>query len=1054
MRRPERTAAIAIVTAMIAAARAGPASRDMFALLDKDRDGRITRKEYVGTFVAALVIGCVSLLAEPGPGPTPSGPGPSPAAVAARKDFSFGYWPNGWRKSAEDTSPDILCFETGHYGFLLDVDDLTKPRFGTFSDHMGYRQALASGVERLKALRPAELAIELKVDGRIYRAVTCRAGVDKDLKRLSSARLWESGRLVQHFDLLDLRFQDDAGNPLACCGTLDLVAWPGSLTLTAELTPDFIYEDGPCQGAVGNGLCIADKPLDIPHSPELEPEKLTVECWVNIPEKMDRSMYGWLLCKNEHEWGQGNYGFMFRRGTAIAVLNIAGGKDQQQTIAQRGKLAQGKWHHLALTYDGATMHFYLDGKRQGTKTIGKARVPGKGLLRIGKRADGNFAVVNGLYDQIRIWDRALSKAEVAAHARQPAQLPSREGLTFEKSFDKGAPVTPPVWTDAELSVRLKSKAYDWQAEKRIAGAWQAGERQHVTLACNISGAPTDDETLTIQLSTPDNQTFPVAYRPEYGCHVAEVKGLERSFRCGYVKITDYDELDILLEYTGRGERAIPFLLDLRRPANITGLVPILCREDGTPTGVPVQLSKNWHYRPMGAYLRAYTLIPVKPGPNRYRLRIVYGFYGTLPSASHAQLSLVGYGGNGRWDQLALACGGEAITFDADMSLTHIAVCDVRLPLGRNGKDGNPWGWTDAGWGGDWLGVFGAENWKLAFTGMKTAYLAHGPCLTDVRYKGAYGAGREVLLDARVQFPRADDYARTFQKLTYRFQRDLDAADTYFLRRHARAFDTCVAYGNRDGLIEEKRVTGDIGKGDLLVPPTELSGQGPWWVAFPGRTLRGQKNWGFGYVSLVIRAYEATFGGKTFRNPFLMVRVEERQADEAKLETWLVPPPGVDTYRPGDQVELDTQWLHLHRNADDYGGPNAAYRKHLEESPQSWKTTYREVKGNDLDIAVKGGRLVQKLPIVIHAEQPEISVDTRGGVGFVPIRFDGLAPASSYALYEDIGGRLEPLNRSAYGNDFWQTDYDATSNTYSMSLNLPLDGKASSSWVLKRKPSPH
>ena len=37
-----------------------------------------------------------------------------------------------------------------------------------------------------------------------------------------------------------------------------------------------------------------------------------------------------------------------------------------------------------------------------------------------------------------------------------------------------------------------------------------------------------------------------------------------------------------------------------------------------------------------------------------------------------QLSLVGYGGNQRWDQLALACGGELITFDLDMSLTEVA----------------------------------------------------------------------------------------------------------------------------------------------------------------------------------------------------------------------------------------------------------------------------------------------------------------------------------------------------------------------------------------------
>ena len=120
-------------------------------------------------------------------------------------------------------------------------------------------------------------------------------------------------------------------------------------------------------------------------------------------------------------------------------------------------------------------------------------------------------------------------------------------------------------------------------------------------------------------------------------------------------------------------------LDLRPPANITGLCPILCDEDGRPTGIPVQLSKNWHYKPMGPYLMAYTMLP----PHRaatYVLRVVYGFYGTLPSASHAQLSLIGYNdkGNGRWDQLAIGCWGETICFDMDMSLVDVAITDIRM----------------------------------------------------------------------------------------------------------------------------------------------------------------------------------------------------------------------------------------------------------------------------------------------------------------------------------------------------------------------------------------
>ena len=146
--------------------------------------------------------------------------------------------------------------------------------------------------------------------------------------------------------------------------------------------------------------------------------------------------------------------------------------------------------------------------------------------------------------------------------------------------------------------------------------------------------------------------------------------------------------------------------------------------------------------------------------------------------------------------------------------------------------------------------------------------------------------------------------------------------------------------------------------------------------------------------------------------------------------------------------MDTEWVHLHRDVDDYGGQNDDYRQHLEENPHSWKTTWREAKGNDLRIEVAGGRLVQDLPIVIRAERSEVAVTIRGGVGYVPIRFENLPSAGGHVLYEGVGGKERRLDQLVHGNDFWQTDYDAGSGTWGMTFNLPLDGKPTSHWVLR------
>ncbi len=167
---------------------------------------------------------------------------------------------------------------------------------------------------------------------------------------------------------------------------------------------------------------------------------------------------------------------------------------------------------------------------------------------------------------------------------------------------------------------------------------------------------------------------------------------------------------------------------------------------------------------------------------------------------------------------------------------------------------------------------------------------------------------------------------------------------------------------------------------------------------------------------------------------------------------LVPPVGVKQFQPGDTVELDLEWIVVPREADDYYGPNQAFRAHLEEHPRSWKTVHREAVGNDLQLDVTGGTVTHRYPVMIRAEQEEISVTITGGVGQVPIRFDGLlATAAGYVLYEEIDGQLTALDQAVHGNDFWQTDHDPGSGTYRLSYNLPLDGKPTSRWVLKRNP---
>lgn len=659
--------------------------------------------------------------------------------------------------------------------------------------------------------------------------------------------------------------------------------------------------------------------------------------------------------------------------------------------------------------------------------------------------------VRGLYDEVRMWNRPLSEIEIAHHAKHPAEISSQGGMIYRGGFSEydNQYTPPPVWSNAVIQLGMRSGSDQWAEQRTIEGVWGSGDTRKVSLVCDVARDRSFITNTTVLLKTPDGQVFPVLFDARFNGLVAEVSQLKRSFKTGYEPIRDYDEFFIDLVNNGDEKNQIPFMLYLIGTANSTGLSPILCDEDGVPTGIPVQLSKNWHYVKIGDYLRASMLLPAKPGATRYRLRIPYGFYGTLPSASHAQLSLMGWGSNGRWDQLAIGCWGETICFDMDMSPTPQVITDVRALMVRKERDGKMWGWTDAGWGGDWFNLSPENDKKLAFTRMKTAYLAHGPCLTDVRYQGFYGSQKEVAVQAAVQTMRSDDYVRTMQRLRYDFHRTLPADEAYLFRMDGQDQRLSkIAFGHRNGLTAERDIP--AASTPEFINRVTMSGDGPWWIAFPGSLpTTHERDWGTATRGLVIRSYRASFGGVQVDRPSITVPGDLKRHQRITYDMMLTPPAGVSEFKPGDWVEIDVEWITVPRVADDYYGPNETFRAHLAENPKSWRTVHREAVGNDLDIAVVGGKVMRRYPIVIETSSDAVTVEIKGGVGFVPIRFDRLATADGYALYEVINGVETKLDQSVHGNDFWQTDYDTGSHTYRMSFNLPLDNKSESTWILRR-----
>jgi hypothetical protein len=76
------------------------------------------------------------------------------------------------------------------------------------------------------------------------------------------------------------------------------------------------------------------------------------------------------------------------------------------------------WTHLAATYDGTTLRLYVNGVQAGSRAVNGALVASTAVLRIGGNSIwGEF--FQGHIDEVRIYNRALSAAEIQADMTRP-----------------------------------------------------------------------------------------------------------------------------------------------------------------------------------------------------------------------------------------------------------------------------------------------------------------------------------------------------------------------------------------------------------------------------------------------------------------------------------------------------------------------------------------------------------------------------------------------------------------------------------------------------------
>ncbi|MCC7373837.1 MAG: hypothetical protein IT581_04210 [Verrucomicrobiales bacterium] len=161
---------------------------------------------------------------------------PPSRCVPGSSDQTFLWWVNGWIDAAP-REPALLGIQAGHLVAYLDPWTANLKRLEVVQKPIAYEAPhlllLDPVVSAGKEVTPG-LRLSVKSGDRTFHCV--RAATQRKDWMNFPVRIIESGRWVQRFDILQLEFEDAAGQRLPAEGRLEVVAWPDRLHFRLEVT--------------------------------------------------------------------------------------------------------------------------------------------------------------------------------------------------------------------------------------------------------------------------------------------------------------------------------------------------------------------------------------------------------------------------------------------------------------------------------------------------------------------------------------------------------------------------------------------------------------------------------------------------------------------------------------------------------------------------------------------------------------------------------------------------------------------------------------------------
>ncbi|MGB3072857.1 MAG: LamG domain-containing protein, partial [Candidatus Moraniibacteriota bacterium] len=95
-------------------------------------------------------------------------------------------------------------------------------------------------------------------------------------------------------------------------------------------------------------------------------------------------------------------------------FDVYNGGESPMGGASLSRIDDGLWHLVTGTYDGSNVRIYVDGNQENAVSMTGPAYSRTYPVQVGGECDGNNLFWDGAVDEVRIYNRALSAAEIKA----------------------------------------------------------------------------------------------------------------------------------------------------------------------------------------------------------------------------------------------------------------------------------------------------------------------------------------------------------------------------------------------------------------------------------------------------------------------------------------------------------------------------------------------------------------------------------------------------------------------------------------------------------------